>query len=61
MKNIVDNPKSCLVTMVLLIVICEVLLNTNIVIIQFLGICLLPFIVVLGILLMINSKEKNVE
>jgi len=61
MKKFVENPKSCLITMILLIVICEFLLKASSMVIQFFGICLLPFIILLGLLLMTNDKKKNME
>jgi len=61
MKRFVENPRSCLMTMILLIIVCEILLKASSVVIQFFGICLLPFIVLLGLLLMTNDKKKNME
>lgn len=61
MKRFVENPKSCLITMISLIVICEFLLKASSMVIQFFGICLLPFIILLGLLLMTNDKKKNME
>ena len=58
MKKFVSKQKNCLATLLVLILICELLLNINNKIIQSIGIVLTPFVVMLGILLMKNDQKK---
>ena len=58
MKKLVSEPKGCLTLMLSLIFICEVLLNTGHVLLQFLGILMLPLIGTSGVLL-VKSGNKN--
>lgn len=60
MKKFVGKQKNCFITMFVLIVVCEILLRIDNKIIQFLGICLLPFIILFGFLL-IKNDQKNVK
>ena len=61
MKSFVRNPKKCLISMILLIVICEISLRVDNMVVQSFGICLVPFIILFGLLLMMNDKKKNIE
>lgn len=60
MKKFVSKQKNCLISMITLIAICELLLKIDNKIIQSLGICLTPFIVYFGFLLIMNDK-KNIN
>ena len=59
MKTIISKQKKYLVAILLLIFICEIMLGSNNTIIQGLGICVMPMIVVYGILLYKNEKENT--
>ena len=61
MKSFVRNPKKCLIAMILLIVVCEISLRVDNMVVQSFGICLVPFIILFGLLLMMNDKKKNIE
>lgn len=58
MKKIISEPKGCLTLMLSLIIICEVLLKIDNRIIQTIGICLTPIIVILVILFIKSDKQK---
>lgn len=60
MKKFVGKQKNCFITMFVLIVACEILLRIDNKIIQSLGICLLPFIILFGFLLLKND-QKNIK
>lgn len=60
MKKLVSEPRSCLLSMLSLVFICELLLNTSNRLLQVLGIIILPVIIVLSIkLVMGNNKLQN--
>ena len=58
MKKLAVNSKYSFIIMFALIVICEILLRMDNMIIQSLGIFLVPFIVVFGFLIMMNDHKK---
>lgn len=60
MKKIIKNQKKCFMVMVLSIIICEILLNFDNKVAQSLGMIVVPFAVLLGLILMTNS-EKGME
>ncbi len=60
MKKFVGKQRNCFITMFILIVICEVLLRVDNMVIQILGIVLLPFIILFGFLL-IKGDKKNIN
>lgn len=59
MKKFISKQKNCLLTLIILIVICELLLKIDNKIIQSLGICIIPFIVMFGFLLIKNDQKKT--
>lgn len=60
MKKLVSEPRSCLLSMLSLVFICELLLNTSNRLLQVLGIIILPVIIVLSLKLVIgNNKLQN--
>ena len=59
MKKLISEPKSCLLSMLSLVFICETLLNTNFRFLQVLGILMVPFIIALSILLVMQTKKAN--
>ncbi len=58
MKKIIEDPKKCLTATISLILMSEILLKSENMVIQFFGICLLPFIIGFGLLLMMNDKKS---
>lgn len=60
MKKFVGKQRNCFITMFILIVICEVLLRVDNMVIQILGIVLLPVIILFGFLL-IKGDKKNIN
>ncbi len=58
MKKLVGKQKNCFITMLSLIVICEVLLRVDNKIIQIIGISLVPFIILFGFLLIKNDRRS---
>lgn len=60
MKKLVSEPRSCLLSMLSLVFICELLLNTSNRLLQVLGIIILPVIITLSVkLVMGNNKLQN--
>ena len=59
MKKFISKQRNCFWTLFSLILFCEILLTIDNKIIQSIGIVLTPFIVIFGILLMLNKKEEN--
>ena len=59
MKKFVSKQRNCFWTLFSLIVICEILLKINNKFIQSIGIILVPFIVIFGILLIMNDNKKE--
>ena len=59
MKKLVSEPRSCLLSMLSLVLICETLLNTGNRILQALGIFIVPFIITLSILLVTMQTKKT--
>ena len=60
MKKLVSEPRSCLLSMLSLVFICELLLNTSNRFFQVLGIIILPVIIGLSLKLVIgNNKLQN--
>lgn len=57
MKKFISKQKNCLTSLLCLVVICEILLKIDNVIIQTIGILILPIIVLLVITLMINDQK----
>lgn len=61
MKDFISKQKNCFLTMFSLIVICEILLKVDNKIIQTLGICLLPFIILFVLLFIKNDQRKDIN
>ena len=61
MKKFISKQKNCLLSLLTLITLCEILLKIDNKFIQSLGICLTPFIIMFGILLLKNDKQKNIN
>ena len=61
MKKLVSEPRSCLLSMLSLVFICEFLLNTGYRFLQVLGILIVPFIITLSILLVTMQTKKTNE
>lgn len=59
MKKFIGKQKNCFFTMFSLIVICEFLIRIDNRIIQTIGICLTPIIVLLGYKLIRNDQKKD--
>ena len=59
MKKLISEPKSCLLSMLCLVFICETLLNTGYRFLQTLGILIVPFIIALSILLVTMQTKKT--
>ena len=59
MKKLVGNQKNCFMTMASLIFVCEILLRIESVGLQIIGVCLTPFIVLLGILFMTSFERES--
>lgn len=57
MKKLVSEPRSCLLSMLSLVFICELLLNTSNRFLQVLGIIILPVILVLSIKLVTSDNK----
>ena len=57
MKKFISKQKNCLTSLLILVVVCEILLKIDNMIIQTIGILILPVIVVLVITLMINDQK----
>ncbi|MBQ9071843.1 MAG: hypothetical protein IJY25_01640 [Bacilli bacterium] len=61
MKKFISKQKNCLLSMIILIILCELLLKIDNKIIQSLGICLTPFIIIFGVLFLKNDKQKDIN
>lgn len=61
MKKLISEPKSCLLSMLSLVFICEILLNTGYRFLQVLGILIVPVIITLSILLVTMQQKKTNE
>ena len=61
MKKFISKQKNCLLSMLMLIILCEILLKIDNKVIQSLGICLTPFIVMFGILFIKSDKQKDIN
>ena len=57
MKKLISEPRSCLLSMLSLVFICELLLNTSNRLLQVLGILILPVILGLSIKLVTNDNK----
>ena len=57
MKTAIKKQNKYLITMLMLIFICEIMLQVNNNVLQILGICIVPFIVVFGVLLLTSDKK----
>lgn len=58
MKKFVSKQKNCFLSLLILILICELLLKIDNKIIQSIGIVLTPFIVIFGVLLIRNDQKE---
>ena len=58
MKTAINDRTKYITAILLLVFICEIMFNSNIKIIQMMGICILPIIIIYGILLFKNEKNK---
>ena len=61
MKKFVSEQKNCIITLAVLIGLCEILLEFDNRFFQTIGICLLPFIVWLVVLLIKNDNKKAIK
>jgi len=61
MKKFIGKQKNCFFSMFGLIVLCEILIRIDNKIIQTMGICLVPIIVLLGYLLIRNDQKKELD
>ena len=59
MKKLISETKSCLLSLLCLVFICETLLNTGYRFLQTLGILIVPFIIALSILLVTKQTKKT--
>ena len=60
MKKFINKQKNCFITLISLVVLCEILLKINNKIIQLIGILLTPVIAIL-VLLVIRNDQKDLE
>lgn len=56
-----SNQKKCCLLMFILIIIAEILLQIDNKIIQTFGICMLPFIILSGVILLKNDQRKKLN
>lgn len=61
MKKIVSEQKNCFIALAISIVLCEILLELDNRFFQTVGICLLPVIVWLVVLLIKNDNKKTIK
>lgn len=60
MKKLKGKQKKYFLIMLALIAICEILLRIDNTVVQFLGVCIAPIIVIYGILLL-KSDQKSIQ
>lgn len=58
LKTVKSNQKVCLITLLSLIVITEILIRIDNRVVQTFGICIVPFIILLGFQLILNDQKK---
>jgi len=59
MKTVINERTKYIINILVLVLVCETMLQINNKLIQFLGICILPIILIYGVLLFKHEKNKK--